>query len=102
MGQMTAHRTETSAGDRRERTSTSSLRKGGTKLGPDTLQRMPQHRRAHDRPRGGRTMNLSRSLTMTALATLTALTNTALGEAQTLRFQLQPLCNTITLALMPS
>ena len=39
---------------------------------------------------------------MTALATLAALTNVALGEAQTLRFQLQPLCNTITLALMPS
>ena len=45
---------------------------------------------------------LSRSLTMTALATLTALTTAALGEAQTLRFRLQPLCNTITLALMPS
>ena len=34
---------------------------------------------------------LSRSLMMTALATLAALTNAALGEAQTLRFQLQPL-----------
>ena len=45
---------------------------------------------------------LTRSLTMTALATCAALTNAALGEAQTLRFQLQPLCNTITLALMPS
>ena len=45
---------------------------------------------------------LSRSLMMTALATLPVLTNAALGEAQTLRFQLQPLCNTITLALMPS
>ena len=45
---------------------------------------------------------LSRSLMMTALATLPALANAALGEAQTLRFQLQPLCNTITLALMPS
>jgi hypothetical protein len=45
---------------------------------------------------------LSRSLMMTALVSLAALTNAALGEAQTLRFQLQPLCNTITLALMPS
>ena len=45
---------------------------------------------------------LSRSLTMTALATVAALTNAAVGEAQTLRFRLQPLCNTITLALMPS
>ena len=45
---------------------------------------------------------LSRSLMMTALATFAALTNAALGEAQTLRFQLQPLCNTITLALQPS
>jgi hypothetical protein len=45
---------------------------------------------------------LSRSLMMTALASLAALTSAAIGEAQTIRFQLQPLCNTVTLALMPS
>ena len=45
---------------------------------------------------------LSRSLMMTALASLAALTSAAIGEAQTIRFRLQPLCNTVTLALMPS
>lgn len=45
---------------------------------------------------------LSRSLTMTALTTLAALTSAALGEAQTIRFQLQPLCDTVTLTLLPS
>ena len=45
---------------------------------------------------------LSRNLMMTALATLAALTSAALGEAQTVRFQLQPLCDTVTLTLLPS
>lgn len=45
---------------------------------------------------------LSRSLMMTALAALAALANAALGEAQTLRFQLQPLCDKVTLTLVPS
>jgi hypothetical protein len=39
---------------------------------------------------------------MTALAALAALANAALGEAQTLRFQLQPLCDKVTLTLVPS
>jgi hypothetical protein len=45
---------------------------------------------------------LSRSLTMTALAALATLTSATLGEAQTVRFQLQPLCDTVTLTLLPS
>ena len=42
---------------------------------------------------------LSRSLMMTALTTLAVLTSAALGEAQTIRFQLQPLCDTVTLTV---
>ncbi len=45
---------------------------------------------------------LFRRLMMTALASLAVLANAALGEAQTLRFQLQPLCDKVTLTLQPS
>lgn len=45
---------------------------------------------------------LSRTLMIGSLATVAVLVNAALGEAQTVRFQLQPFCNKITLTLMPS
>ena len=45
---------------------------------------------------------LSRTLMIGSLATVAVLVNAGLGETQTLRFQLRPLCNKITLTLMPS
>ena len=44
----------------------------------------------------------SRSLMAIAPAALAVLATVAVGEAQTYRFRLQPLCNKVTLTLLPS
>src|SRR5512144_1262421 len=44
----------------------------------------------------------SRRSTVAALASISVLVSAGLGEAQTLRFQLQPLCDKVTLTLLPS